>query len=135
MEAIRDKIYVAGGVHNQARYYSDQFVCEVYDPSRDSWTLLARLPKPHVNAASGVLEEKLYVLGGFSQEDYTETVLAHRYDPRWDNWETDAEMKANIWEAFGATIGQTGAVCASFARFSMFSFLTDFFTSLLALTY
>ncbi|MGH0167154.1 UNVERIFIED_CONTAM: hypothetical protein FKN15_070457 [Acipenser sinensis] len=92
MEAIRDKIYVAGGVHNQARYYSDQFVCEVYDPSRDSWTLLARLPKPHVNAASGVLEEKLYVLGGFSQEDYTETVLAHRYDPRWDNWETVGRM-------------------------------------------
>ncbi|XP_033853054.3 kelch-like protein 33 [Acipenser ruthenus] len=92
MEAIRDKMYVAGGVRNQARFYSDQFVCEVYDPSRDSWTLLARLPKPHVNAASGVLEEKLYVLGGFSQEDYTETGLAHRYDPRWDNWETVGRM-------------------------------------------
>ncbi|MGH0173709.1 UNVERIFIED_CONTAM: hypothetical protein FKN15_003008 [Acipenser sinensis] len=92
MEAIRDKMYVAGGVRNQARFYSDQFVCELYDPSRDSWTLLARLPKPHVNAAFGVLEEKLYVLGGFSQEDYTETGLAHRYDPRWDNWETVGRM-------------------------------------------
>lgn len=88
MEALRGRLYVTGGVCNLRKFYTDQQACEVYDPVADSWTAFASLPVPHVGAASAVLEEKIYLLGGYCQDDYSESGLVHRFDPstqRWDN--------------------------------------------------
>ncbi|XP_039601372.1 kelch-like protein 33 [Polypterus senegalus] len=88
MELLGDKMYVAGGVCNLREFYTDQFTCEVFSPQTNAWSLFTELLKPHVNAASGVLEQKLYIMGGYCQEDYSESCLAHRYDPRLDKWES-----------------------------------------------
>ncbi|XP_005161817.1 kelch-like protein 33 [Danio rerio] len=88
MESLRNRIYVAGGVCNLRKFYTNQLSCEVYDLVHDVWTEFTALPVPHVGAASAVLEERLYILGGYCQEDYSEARLAHRYDPvthRWDS--------------------------------------------------
>ncbi|XP_076018635.1 kelch-like protein 33 [Genypterus blacodes] len=88
MEALRGHLYVAGGVCNLRSFYADQKACEVYDPDSDSWSAFTPLPLPHVGAASAVLEEKIYVLGGYCQDDYSESGLVHRYNlspPRWEN--------------------------------------------------
>lgn len=93
METLSECLYVAGGStadHNMA--VTDQLACEVYNPATDSWTTFAPLPVPHVGAGSVVLEGKFYLLGGYSQEDYSDTMMVHRYDPSMQRWENMGKM-------------------------------------------
>lgn len=96
MEALRGRLYVAGGVCNLRRFYTDQLACEVYDPGSDSWTAVASLPVPHVGAASAVLEGKIYVLGGYSQDDYAECGLVHRFEPCTRRWQSMGSLPAAV---------------------------------------
>ncbi|XP_061566344.1 kelch-like protein 33 [Cololabis saira] len=96
MKALRGCLYVAGGVCNLRNFYTDQVSCEVYNPVVDSWTSFASLPVPHVGAASAVLEEKMYMLGGYSQEDYSESRLVHRFDPGTQRWENMGKLPGAV---------------------------------------
>ncbi|XP_076867832.1 kelch-like protein 33 [Brachyhypopomus gauderio] len=88
METFQDYLYVAGGVSGADGQLIDQLACELYDPVGNFWASILPMSVPHVNAASAVLEGKLYILGGCSQEDYRDTKLVHRYDPAAQRWET-----------------------------------------------
>ncbi|KAM7366438.1 hypothetical protein PAMP_015876 [Pampus punctatissimus] len=92
METLQGRLYVAGGVCNLQNFYTDQQACELYDPAADSWTAFASLPVAHVGAASAVLEEKIYVLGGYCQDDYSESGLVHRFDPSTQRWENVGKL-------------------------------------------
>uniref|UniRef100_W5KP04 Si:ch211-63p21.8 n=1 Tax=Astyanax mexicanus TaxID=7994 RepID=W5KP04_ASTMX len=88
MEQLANRFYVAGGACSLNKFYTNQLSCESYDPMTDTWTTFTPLPQAHVGAASAVLEEKVYVLGGYCQEDYTEARMVHRYDPITLRWES-----------------------------------------------
>lgn len=93
METLGECLYVAGGITTDDNMtVVDQLTCEVYSPAADSWTVFASLPVPHVGAGSVILEGKFYVLGGYSQEDYTDTKMVHRYDPTIQRWENMGKM-------------------------------------------
>ncbi|KAM9836335.1 kelch-like protein 33 [Aulostomus maculatus] len=94
MEALQGHLYVAGGVCNLRKFYTDQQTCEVYDPVADTWTAFTSLPVSHVGAASAILEEKIYILGGYCQEDYSESGLVHRYNPSIQRWENMGKLPA-----------------------------------------
>ncbi|KAG7495589.1 kelch 33 [Solea senegalensis] len=96
MEALRGHLYVSGGVCNLRTYYTDQQACEVYDPVTDFWTAFASLPVPHVGAASAILEEKIYILGGYCQEDYSESGLVHRFDTSTQRWQTMGKLPSAV---------------------------------------
>ncbi|KAM3589977.1 uncharacterized protein V6R79_000959 [Siganus canaliculatus] len=96
MEPLRGHLYVAGGVCNLRKFYTDQQVCEVYNPAADSWTAFASLSVPHVGSASVVLEEKIYVLGGYCQDDYSESGLVHRFDPSTQRWENMGKLPGAV---------------------------------------
>ncbi|GAA6094195.1 kelch-like protein 33 [Tachysurus ichikawai] len=96
MENLAQGFYVAGGVCNLREFYTDMLSCESYDPINDTWTAFTPLPLCHVGAASAVLEGKLYVLGGYSQEDYSEARLVHRYDPGTQRWENMGKMAGPV---------------------------------------
>ena len=96
MEALRGHLYVAGGVCNLRKFYTDQLACEVYDPVADAWAEFASLPVAHVGAASGVLEEKIYVLGGYCQDDYSECGVVHRFDPSRQRWESTGKVPGAV---------------------------------------
>ncbi|XP_041635882.1 kelch-like protein 33 isoform X2 [Cheilinus undulatus] len=96
MEHLRGRLYVAGGVCNLRKFYTDQQACEVYDPVVDSWTTFASLPVPHVGAASVVLEEMIYVLGGYCQDDYSESGLVHRFNPSTQKWEIMGKLPGAV---------------------------------------
>ncbi|KAM6909126.1 kelch-like protein 33 [Xenentodon cancila] len=96
MESLRGCLYIAGGVCNLRKFYTDQLSCEVYNPVLDCWTNFASLPVPHVGAASAVLEGKIYVLGGYSQEDYSESGLVHRFDPSTQRWENMGRLPGAV---------------------------------------
>uniref|UniRef100_A0A8C1Q1A9 Kelch-like family member 33 n=1 Tax=Cyprinus carpio TaxID=7962 RepID=A0A8C1Q1A9_CYPCA len=88
METLGDRLYVAGGVSCKANgHLVDQLACEVYDPVANSWSAIMPFPVPHVGSASAVLEGKVYVIGGYCQEDYSDTKTVHRYDPATERWE------------------------------------------------
>ncbi|KAM9827426.1 kelch-like protein 33 [Neosynchiropus ocellatus] len=87
VEALRGRLYVAGGVCNLGTFYTDQLSCEMYDPVARAWTAFPSLPVPHVGAASAVLEEMIYILGGYCQEDYSESGLVHRFNTSMQRWE------------------------------------------------
>ncbi|XP_074480213.1 kelch-like protein 33 [Sebastes fasciatus] len=96
MEPLRGRLYVAGGVCNLRTFYTDQQACEVYDPVADSWTAFTSLPVPHVGAASAVLEGKIYVLGGYCQDDYSESGLVHRFEPSTQRWENMGKLPGAV---------------------------------------
>uniref|UniRef100_A0A4W6EF10 Si:ch211-63p21.8 n=1 Tax=Lates calcarifer TaxID=8187 RepID=A0A4W6EF10_LATCA len=96
MDALRGHLYVTGGVCNLRKFYTDQQACEVYNPVTDSWTAFASLPVPHVGAASAVLEEKIYILGGYCQDDYSESGLVHRFDPSTQRWENMGRLPGAV---------------------------------------
>ncbi|XP_073715883.1 kelch-like protein 33 isoform X1 [Misgurnus anguillicaudatus] len=96
MEILKKHFYVVGGLCNLRKFYTDQMACEMYDPIQDIWTVFTPLPIPHVGSASAVLEEKLYILGGYCQEDYSEARLAHRYDPVTQKWQSMGNMPGPV---------------------------------------
>lgn len=96
MEPLRGHLYVAGGVCNLRKFYTDQKACEVYDPVADSWTTFTSLSVPHVGAASAVLEGKIYILGGYCQDDYSESGLVHRFDPSMQRWENMGKLPGAV---------------------------------------
>lgn len=96
MEAVQGGLYVAGGACNLRTFYTDQLACEVYDPAADTWTAFAALPVPHVGAASVVLEGKIYILGGYCQDDYSESGLVHRFDPGAQRWENIGKLPGAV---------------------------------------
>ncbi|XP_076580596.1 kelch-like protein 33 [Chaetodon auriga] len=96
MEPLRGHLYVAGGMCNLRKFYTDQLACEVYDHVADSWTAFASLSVPHVGAASVVLEEKIYVLGGYCQDDYSESGLVHRFNPSTQQWENMGKLPGAV---------------------------------------
>lgn len=93
MEILGECLYVAGGITTGANMTAvDQLTCEVYNSASNSWTEIMALPVPHVGAGSTVLEGKFYVLGGYCQEDCSDTNLVHRYDPAIQRWENMGKM-------------------------------------------
>nr|XP_005284303.1 kelch-like protein 33 isoform X1 [Chrysemys picta bellii] len=86
MEALGERLYVAGGLRWHDGGYTDQLACEVYSPGPDAWVRLSPLPQAHVGGASAVLQGELYVLGGYSQETYRDTHLVHAYQPAQGRW-------------------------------------------------
>ncbi|CAL9694880.1 unnamed protein product [Knipowitschia caucasica] len=93
MEVLGEYLYVAGGLSKtNCAGMVDMLGCEMYNPKGDSWTSFSPLPVPHVGAGCAVLEGKFYVLGGYSQEDYSDTKMVHRYDPSMQQWENMGKM-------------------------------------------
>ncbi|KAK1152886.1 kelch-like protein 33 isoform X1 [Acipenser oxyrinchus oxyrinchus] len=86
MEAIGSCLYVAGGLKQLCVGYSDQYLCESYDPLKDAWTPITNLPEAHVTPASTVLGGQIYILGGFCHKTYQDCQSIHRYEPQTDRW-------------------------------------------------
>lgn len=96
MELLCGHLYVAGGVCNLRQFYTDQLACEFYNPVTDTWSAFAPLSVPHVGAASAILEEKIYILGGYCQDDYSESGLVHRFNSSTQRWENMGKLPGAV---------------------------------------
>ena len=97
MECVGDHLYVVGGLSDSgSSNYFDQLSCEVYSPKSDFWCSICPVSTPRVGAASAVLEDKIYILGGYCTVDYSECKMVHRYDPATDCWENMGYMPGSI---------------------------------------
>jgi N-acetylneuraminic acid mutarotase len=99
--AVEGKIYVIGGAGTHpgsretavhpARPHRSMSANEVYDPATNSWTVRSGLPTARNHAAIGVVNNKIYVIGGrigaaFMATPASSTDLVEEYDPAADQW-------------------------------------------------
>ena len=89
-------IYVFGG------WYTDKVeglkypvVVEAYDPVTDTWTQKKDMPVSRVHPAIGVVDEKIYIIGGSTGWGHAHVRRMDRvdiYDPATDTWEQGTKM-------------------------------------------
>ena len=96
---LRDKIYVIGGFEqpgfgNLMNLAVTTSVTE-YDPSTNQWTAKAPMPVGLHHAGIGVVDGRLYVIGGYTQSGFTvwhPIATVYAYDPSTDTWAERAPM-------------------------------------------
>jgi N-acetylneuraminic acid mutarotase len=90
---VNGKIYVFGGSNNDDS--TDSKALE-YDPKTDTWTKKADMPTSRFLAAAGVVNGKIYVIGGGEewndQWDWPVFSAVEEYDPAMDTWTKKTDM-------------------------------------------
>lgn len=93
MAAVGGKIYVIGGMGDKNDMWKSLSVVEMYDPKTDKWETKTSLPKPRDGFGISVINEKIYVIGGFGGNSPTIVVnTVYVYDPKSDAWRTSTEF-------------------------------------------
>lgn len=79
-----NKIYVAGGFAGPNQNFTGTTnAFYVYDPATDRWSSLAPLPKRLNHFGIATLDDKIYVTGGYSDDDGGSAIkAAYVFDPR-----------------------------------------------------
>jgi N-acetylneuraminic acid mutarotase len=85
--AYNGRLYVFGGAQSGSGQATR--TTWVYDPAKDTWTVLAPMPEARAAGAAVALGDYLYVIGGVGS---TQALL--RYDPAANTWKTLAALKA-----------------------------------------
>ena len=98
--AVGDKIYVIGGAstppgsRETAITPTNSQVClgtvDEYDPATNTWRARAPMPTPRNHAAIGVVDGKIYVIGGRVGAAFiglaSDVSVVEEYDPATDSW-------------------------------------------------
>ncbi len=111
--ALNGKIYVFGGA-----YDGGYDPVEAYNPSTDSWTSIAAwddVSWPRVEAALALtFNGKIYLLGGRSIQDGSDSSAVFEFDPNIPTFRTMASMQAAHGWAAGGLIGSTVYICGGY---------------------
>ncbi|HQO21293.1 MAG TPA: kelch repeat-containing protein, partial [Acidobacteriota bacterium] len=94
------KIYVIGGAKLQSGSSVSQTVCEVYDPSSDSWTTAVPLPAALRGHSAVSANGNIYVLGGKTGSTFNSTV--YEFDTGSGSWSSFST--APFSSAYGAAV-------------------------------
>ncbi|WP_160646733.1 M56 family metallopeptidase [Chengkuizengella marina] len=93
---IDGKIYVVGGSRYNDQGYEYLSSLEMYDPQKDRWIELASMNQARHNHTTGVIDGKIYVVGGSRYNDnnqaYEFLSSLEMYDPQKDRWIELASM-------------------------------------------
>jgi N-acetylneuraminic acid mutarotase len=91
--AVKGQIYVVGGFSEPSLgnllNFAISAVVEVYDPTTDTWSTKASLPIGLHHAGAAVVDDKLYVIGGFTKAMlpvWHPLGTVYAYDPSKDSW-------------------------------------------------
>lgn len=93
VEAVNGLIYAIGGFGGITGSGGGSALAtvEAYDPASDSWTTKASLPFARLVMGSGVIDGKIYVVGGLGLgNSFLDTVSV--YDPISNSWSNDTPM-------------------------------------------
>ncbi len=105
---VNGKVYVmGGGLHADYPPHTCSTLNDVYDPETDSWTEKTPLPISVLHAASAVVDDRIYVLGGqaglFMGGWHDHNMV---YDVKNDSWSMAAPIPVGCERAAaGATTG------------------------------
>ena len=85
---INERIFAIGGCCLSGGTRLNNF--EEYNPSNNTWTIKPAMPSRRLGPAVGVVDGKIYVIGGEPNGPPVNTVEA--YDPITETWTTKAPM-------------------------------------------
>jgi N-acetylneuraminic acid mutarotase len=113
-QVVNGKIYAIGGWDRIESIHTAFSSVAVYDPAADAWTMKADMPTARWSPASGVVNGKIYVVGGTvapragEQQNLTTVEI---YDPETDTWVQGVDMPtARGWVAASLIDGKLYAV-------------------------
>jgi N-acetylneuraminic acid mutarotase len=94
---VNGQIYLIGGkmYSNQAPFYTETALNEVYDPIKDQWSTKSPIPSPVEGYASAVLSNRIYVIGGSKVQASTGSAFTNSnqvYNPATDQWSLAASL-------------------------------------------
>jgi len=127
---VNGKIYVIGDSNN----YTNNPVYE-YDPATDTWATKKPVPTPRDNFAVAACQNKIYCIGGYTENG--STGLNEAYDPATDTWETKTSMPTKRYQ-MGANVvdgkiyvigGRTGGQYTTVALNEIYDPETDTWTT------
>jgi N-acetylneuraminic acid mutarotase len=88
---VDEKIYAIGGyLSGQINVTGHVGTNEMYDPATDTWATKESMPTARNSWGIAVCQNKIYVIGGETDEGYTRANEV--YDPLTDTWETKTPM-------------------------------------------
>ncbi|HLN46567.1 MAG TPA: hypothetical protein VK209_12750 [Candidatus Sulfotelmatobacter sp.] len=107
---VDNKIYCFGGQFNKNidnPYAGPNFTdkVEVYDPARDRWETKKPMPTIRSQFETGIINGKIYLVGGRIHSPNTAVALNEAYDPKTDSWTTKAPAPYPISQHASAVIG------------------------------
>ena len=86
------KIYVIGGTDTIYRVATDYFsTVRMYDPTTNTWTIKADMPRGRARAATCIVDGKIYAIGGSPHGD-ADFAFVEMYDPASDTWIRKADL-------------------------------------------
>jgi N-acetylneuraminic acid mutarotase len=98
--AVNGRIYAIGGaIWDPVTGTTTLSAMEEYDPATDTWTTKADLPMPTFNAATAVVNGKIYAIGGRGAltqtpgADLTTLSSIMKYDPATDTWTKEGDLR------------------------------------------
>jgi N-acetylneuraminic acid mutarotase len=80
---IGNDIYVIGGFGKSGKVLD---TVEVYNIQNDSWKAIASLLQPLHHAAASSFNGKIYVIGGYTNNNWLPSAKLFIYDPKKDTW-------------------------------------------------
>src|ERR1700693_553430 len=125
--AVGDRIYVIGGattppgsketaVHPTRPHVSVGTV-EEYDPATNTWRQRSSMPTPRNHATTGVVNGKIYVIGGrvgaaFISAGSSNVDVVEEYDPAVDAWGSARAKMPSARSALASGVYGGGPLCA-----------------------
>ena len=109
---VDDKIYLIGGSLYEDAKLGKRIpgpfglsIVEMYDPERNRWQRIANMPTPRTGAKAAVVNDTIYVFGGFSGKNNNRAnmkfpVVVDAYDTQTDTWARKQNMPTP-WLNFG----------------------------------
>jgi N-acetylneuraminic acid mutarotase len=111
--AINGKFYVVGGAYRDSSFnYIISNALYIYDPATNSWSTAAPMTTGREGPSAVVVNGKLYVLGGNSDDGELSTVEI--YDPASDSWATGPSLPAQMYGGAAGVIGSKIYVTGGF---------------------
>jgi len=74
---VNNKIYIMGGCIGNYYNGADEAIIEVYDPATNTWQQKANMPIARSGAGAAVYNDKIYVMGGRSNNIFSKVGYAH----------------------------------------------------------
>lgn len=91
---MNGKLYVIGGQDRTIHHST----VECYDPSDNSWRLVANMHHARSGVATVVYENHIYAIGGRDRHRQAYYDVVERYDPKTNSWESFQSLThARAW--------------------------------------
>jgi N-acetylneuraminic acid mutarotase len=115
---VNGKIYVIGGQQELENDAVNQNEVDVYDPTTDSWSTVAMLPKPlsHFHATTSVYKGRYILTAGGENPHETAQSSVYLFDTVTNKWSALTSLPAARRAAAGAIVGDTYVVSGGYLR-------------------